>query len=107
MEQKLTCSAGTVVLARAGRDAGRFFVVVAANDRDLYIADGQRRKLAHPKRKNPVHVQKTDRVLMLEGMNDCQLRKALAPMQPAKTDRTRLNDSGRKEVIDDVETGCH
>lgn len=107
MEQKMACPVGTVVLAKAGRDAGRFYVVTAADGRNLFIADGQRRKLAHPKRKNSVHVQKTDYVLNLDGMNDCQLRKALAPMQPPKTDRTRLNDSGRKEVIDDVETGCH
>ncbi len=107
MEQKMACPVGTVVQAKAGRDAGRFFVVTACMGKDLLIADGQRRKLAHPKRKNPVHVQKTDQILELAGMNDCQLRKALAPMQPPETDRTRLNDSSRKEVIDDVETGCH
>ncbi len=107
MKQMMTCEVGTIVRALAGRDAGRFFVVTAADGRDLFIADGQRRTLAHPKRKNSVHVQKTDRILNLDGMNDCQLRKALAPMQPERIDQTRLNDLSRKEVIDDVETGCH
>jgi len=107
MEQTMTCAPGTIVRAVAGRDAGRFFVVTAVEGRDLLLADGQRRKLAHPKRKNPVHVQKTAQALDLAGMNDSRLRKALAPMQPQKPDGTRLNDSSRKEVIDDVETGCH
>lgn len=106
MEHTMTCLPGTIVLATAGRDAGHFFVVTAVSERDLFIADGQRRKLAQPKRKNPLHVQKTDQSLSLEGLNDSRLRAALAPLQP-KTDGTRLNDTSRKEVIDDVETGCN
>lgn len=107
MEHTLTCLPGTIVRAVAGRDAGRFFVITAVSEKDIFIADGQRRKLAHPKRKNPLHVQKTQQSLTLEGLNDCRLRKALAPLQPIKIDGTRLNDSSRKEVIDDVETGCN
>ena len=106
MQHTMTCLPGTIVRATAGRDAGRFFVVTAVTERDLFIADGQRRKLAQPKRKNPLHVQKTDQSLRLEELNDSRLRAALASLQP-KIDGTRLNDSSRKEVIDDVETGCN
>lgn len=106
MQHTMTCLPGTIVRATAGRDAGRFYVVTAVAERDLFIADGQRRKLAQPKRKNPLHVQKTDQSLRLEELNDSRLRAALASLQP-KIDGTRLNDSSRKEVIDDVETGCN
>lgn len=106
MQHTMTCLPGTIVRATAGRDAGRFFVVTAVTERDLFIADGQRRKLAQPKRKNPLHVQKTDQSLRLEELNDSRLRAALASLQP-KIDGTRLNDSSRKEVIADVETGCN
>ena len=43
---------GSVVLANAGRDKGRYFVAVAASGGFVYIADGKERKLEKPKRKN-------------------------------------------------------
>ena len=42
---------GSVVLANAGRDKGRYFVAVAASGGFVYIADGKERKLEKPKRK--------------------------------------------------------
>ena len=40
---------GSVVLANAGRDKGRYFVAVAASGGFVYIADGKERKLEKPK----------------------------------------------------------
>ncbi|MBR3268056.1 MAG: KOW domain-containing RNA-binding protein [Oscillospiraceae bacterium] len=106
MERRI-CQPGTVVLAKAGREAGRFFLVTALDGTELLLADGERRKLSKPKRKNPVHVQATKTVLPLDALTDKALRAALKPLnQAAKAPQTKKNQI-RKEVIDDVETGCN
>lgn len=50
-------STGTVVLATAGRDRDGFFFVVGESEGFPLLADGKRRKLARPKRKNPQHLR--------------------------------------------------
>ena len=51
---------GQVVLSKAGRDAGRAFLVVGIYDAEhLLLADGEMRKLANPKRKKRKHVELT------------------------------------------------
>ena len=47
---------GSIVLANAGRDQDGVFFVVGEADGFVLLADGKRRKLERPKRKNPVHV---------------------------------------------------
>lgn len=105
MEHTMICAAGMIVRAAAGRDAGRFFVVTHTDGKDLFLADGQRRTLAHPKRKNPLHVRKTDQQIPLEGLTDKRLRTLLQPLNGSAENGSRFNDSSRKEVIDDVEAG--
>ena len=56
---------GSIVLATAGRDAGMYFVVVAADEHFVWLANGKRRTLANPKRKNKKHVQQTATVIAL------------------------------------------
>lgn len=68
---------GLVVRALAGRDAGKQFVVLSVADQYVLLADGKRRKLEHPKRKNVRHIQLSDRVLSLENATNKQLRKEL------------------------------
>jgi hypothetical protein len=49
---------GRVVLSRAGRDAGRLFVVLAMLDENhAAIADGALRKVAAPKKKKIKHLR--------------------------------------------------
>ena len=48
---------GSIVLAQAGRDQDGLFFVVGEAQGSLLLADGKRRKLEHPKRKNPGHVR--------------------------------------------------
>ena len=51
---------GSVVIAKAGRDKGKAFVVIDIPDsRTVLIADGKRRPLERPKRKNIIHLQPT------------------------------------------------
>lgn len=105
--QRWICQPGSVVLATAGRDAGRFFLVAAVDGADLFLADGDRRTLSHPKRKNPAHVQATKTVLPLDALTDKAIRQALSALNAkANAPQTKQNQI-RKEVIDDVETGCN
>ena len=51
---------GSVVIAKAGRDKGMAFAVVEVIDpRTVLIADGKRRLIEKPKRKNVIHLQAT------------------------------------------------
>ena len=71
---------GSVVKALAGRDQGRIFVAVAAEDRFVLIADGKERKLSNPKRKNVKHISPTGETVDLTGLTDKKLRKTLAAL---------------------------
>jgi ribosomal protein L14E/L6E/L27E len=52
---------GSVVIAKAGRDKGRAFAVIEVlSDREVLIADGKRRPIERPKRKNVIHLQSTN-----------------------------------------------
>ena len=71
---------GSVVCAIAGRDKYRFYAVVRLEQGEVFIADGKRRKLAAPKRKNVLHLRPTKTVLESGALRtDKQLRLALAP----------------------------
>lgn len=106
MEQNI-CQPGMIVLATAGREAGRFFLVAAVEGAELLLCDGKRRPLAKPKRKNPAHVQLTKQSIPLEALTDKALRKVLNPMNEAAKKPLNKPNQIRKEVIDDVETGCN
>lgn len=69
---------GTVVLAKAGRDAGGCYMVVRCEGGFCWIADGRRRKLAFPKKKNPLHLALTTHSLDPAGItSDRALRRML------------------------------
>ena len=68
---------GTIVKAKAGRDKEGFFVVVKADERFVFIADGKRRKVETPKKKNPLHLAPTNTVLSHSMDTNRNIRKAL------------------------------
>ena len=75
---------GEVVFSAAGHDKERFYAVVEV-DRDgcCRIADGRRRGLGSPKRKNPKHLRATRGVIQLAQIgSDRALRRALAALRP-------------------------
>ena len=75
---------GQVVYSAAGHDKDSFYVVVEV-DRDgcCRIADGRRRGLGSPKRKNPKHLRPTRCVIQLAQIgSDRALRRALAALRP-------------------------
>ncbi len=70
---------GMVVRSRAGRDAGRWCVIVELQENYAMVADGALRRLAKPKRKKLMHLAKTNTVLTLsEYPTDNRLKQALA-----------------------------
>lgn len=50
---------GDIVLSKAGRDAGKCFVVVAAEGIYVWVCDGDLRKADTPKKKKVRHIKKT------------------------------------------------
>lgn len=105
--ERWQCQPGMIVRATAGRDAGRYYLVTALNGAELLLADGKRRTLLSPKRKNPAHVQKTNQTLSLEGLTDHALRTALRELNEQVSQPQSKPNQTRKEVIDDVEAGCN
>ena len=70
--------AGQVVYSAAGHDRGSHYVVTGVRDGFCYIADGKRRKLGSPKRKNPRHLCPTDKRVELASVgSDRALRRTL------------------------------
>ena len=70
---------GNVVFSKAGRDKGRFMVVVGLKEDGLLVADGKERPLDRPKLKNPKHLQKTNTILEKEQYStNKSLRRALS-----------------------------
>lgn len=70
---------GQVVLSKAGKDSGSFYVILSEENDVAYIADGKLRKVEKPKRKNVKHLAPTKTVLAPEAYEtNARLRAALA-----------------------------
>ena len=48
---------GSICYSTAGRDRGRYFIVVGMEDGFAYIADGKLRKIEKPKKKKLMHLK--------------------------------------------------
>ena len=81
---------GDLVVSRAGRDKGRPFVVLSAEEGVVYLVDGDLRKLDRPKKKKRMHVKLYPkkglcRMEFPEGrqMCDADIRKYIAAVTAA------------------------
>ena len=68
---------GMIVRSAAGRDKGKFMVIVSIADSFVYLADGKERKLASPKKKNEKHICQTKTVISTDDLTDKGLKKIL------------------------------
>ena len=69
---------GQVVLSKAGKDSGSFYVVLREEGDFAYIADGRRRSVLNPKRKNPLHLASTaQKVPVSDAWTDKKIRHLL------------------------------
>lgn len=83
---------GQLVRSMAGRDKGRYYLVLAAADeKTLLLADGRKRPVKQPKRKNIRHLQFTHQVAAdllhkTEGafVRDEEIRAAMAVLLAVK-----------------------
>ena len=76
---------GDLVVSRAGRDKGRPFVVLSAEEGFVYLVDGDLRKLDRPKKKKRMHVKPYPkkgccRMDISEGLCDADIRKHIAAL---------------------------
>ena len=69
---------GMIVRSAAGRDKGKFMVIVSIEGDFAYIADGKERKLDKPKKKRLKHIRVTNTVVSADDMTtDKGLKKKL------------------------------
>jgi len=78
---------GRLVRSKSGHDKGRYYLVLAAADDMLYLADGRKRGIMNPKKKNIRHVQIVHKVAadLMNKENgklpsDLEIRAAIAEL---------------------------
>ncbi|MDD2417575.1 MAG: KOW domain-containing RNA-binding protein [Oscillospiraceae bacterium] len=70
-----------MIISLRGRDAQQAMAVLDATPDGVWVADGKRRPIQRPKRKNPRHVVLTGSFLGESSMaTNRELRRALATM---------------------------
>ncbi|MDR2090768.1 MAG: KOW domain-containing RNA-binding protein [Clostridiales bacterium] len=107
MEKVTVIEAGSVVFSRAGRDGGRYYVVVKAGEKPgfVFIADGEYRKLEKPKLKKIKHLRISGVVLEKlknkfaedKTVFDAEIRSALRPYNEKKAEEAKENDGISKD----------
>jgi ribosomal protein L14E/L6E/L27E len=48
---------GSYVVATAGHDSGKYYVIISMDQEYVYLVDGRIRTLERPKRKKPIHIR--------------------------------------------------
>ncbi len=70
---------GSVVISKAGRDKGYFLTVMNITEEGVFVCDGKERPVERPKKKNPLHLAKTNYVLTEEETaTNRSLKRALS-----------------------------
>jgi len=77
-------SVGDVVKSVSGRTKGRFFVVVAENDRYVFLSDGENWPIGKSKKKNRKHVEGVG--LKVERISDEEIRRFLRDLSRGGND---------------------
>ena len=69
---------GTVVSSLKGHDSGKLFVIVKSEGSFVWLTDGKNRRKQNPKKKNPKHVDFTQKhIPEFESLSDKKIRKQL------------------------------
>ena len=84
-----------IVKATAGRDAGKFFFVLAVQGDFLLLADGKHRRVENPKCKRQKHVALVgeshslvaEKIRSGEKITNSELRKAIAAISGGNQDQ--------------------
>ncbi|MDD6160260.1 MAG: KOW domain-containing RNA-binding protein [Oscillospiraceae bacterium] len=78
-----------IVRSRSGHDSGELFLILDVDGDRLLLADGKRRRVSRPKRKNAKHVESAggwehptfEKVRAGQSIGDRELRAALAEIR--------------------------
>ncbi len=90
MKKERPITPGCVVRSKAGRDEGRYFIVLSLDGEEFaYVADGDLRKVEKPKRKRVKHLYVTEelvsslqsKLLTGERVENHEIRKSLEQSQ--------------------------
>ena len=74
---------GQLVRSRQGRDQNKLYIVTASDDQFLYVANGIKRTVSNPKRKNPLLTQKIN-IRMDAEITDADIVKAIQTFENRK-----------------------
>lgn len=79
-----TLRRGSAVISLAGKDKGTLLVVLCAEGQAAYVADGRKRRVQSPKRKNLRHLRDTGAVIEEHSMaTNREIRRALSRLAEA------------------------
>ena len=84
-----------IVRSLSGRDEGKLYFVLSAEEDFLLLADGKHRRLKNPKRKRKKHVALVEtgenavaeKIRSNDKITNSELRKAIAAMSGANPDQ--------------------
>ncbi|MBQ9414868.1 MAG: KOW domain-containing RNA-binding protein [Clostridia bacterium] len=81
---------GELVRSLRGRDKDGLLAIVDEEENAVWLADGKRRRLGSPKRKNKRHIQPAGTVLPVTAMTtDRALRRAIRQLAECGTAREK------------------
>jgi len=79
---------GRFVISKAGRDAGKCYVIINAHNEYVYLVDGNIRTLDYPKKKNMKHIiklkytdQKLAEAIRNKSVKNEEIKRALKLLQ--------------------------
>lgn len=68
---------GMLARSKTGHDKNCIYVMIAVNDEYVYLADGNKRTVCHPKKKSRKHVQAITRLRSRSVADDKSVREAI------------------------------
>ncbi len=82
---------GDIVLSKMGRDSGRHYIIMEAEENYVYICDGDFHKVDKPKKKKVKHVKATggsseyvaDKITEGTKVTNTELRRAILEFEEA------------------------
>lgn len=76
---------GKFAVSKSGHDKGQLYLIVREDERYVFLADGEYKTVAHPKKKNKRHIQiikqipeeVSSRMSQHEGFLDLEVKRAI------------------------------
>ncbi len=75
---------GMLAVSKAGHDKGKVYVIIEEDDEYVYLADGKKRTVEGPKKKNKKHIQIIKKVQTERpqgGYRDLEIKRTIKKYQ--------------------------